>query len=132
MRDTRGETFGSSAPTQAGLTMTSSKVGAKSAQERSPAVLEWFPDFDGRLLHLRVGLGGVVVALEDLPLSPQTAESLRVWIGAYASDKLPTQQMGDQGWIDEGIVLLARCRGELRPEYRVVVSEPWWGESPAR
>lgn len=96
-----------------------------------PDLLEWWPDYGRQLLHLRDGPGGSVVPLERLPLSPGTLTALREWLSAYDDDKLPVDGPGDPMWLERGIDLLAQCRAELQPGYEVVVTEPWWGETPS-
>ena len=58
-------------------------------------------------------------------------ESAAAWNAAYEENKVPIEGPGDAAWLREGIRLLHEIRGALGNEYRVVVTEPWWGEDPA-
>lgn len=37
---------------------------------------------------------------------------------------------GDPGYLAEGIDLLSAVRAAIRAEFKVLVTEPWWGEDP--
>lgn len=41
---------------------------------------------------------------------------------------MPLDGAGDSYYLAEGQSLLAEVRAALGPRYRVVVTEPWWGE----
>ncbi|HEX5534869.1 MAG TPA: hypothetical protein VFX33_14105 [Actinomycetales bacterium] len=43
---------------------------------------------------------------------------------------MPIEGPGDSAWLCEGRQLLREIRTALGNEYRVVVTEPWWGEDP--
>jgi hypothetical protein len=98
----------------------------------SVTTLEWWPDYGlDHPLWLRQGRGGAPVDLVSLRLPGPVAQRLRNWTAAYQEDKIPDEADGDTAWLAEGVRLLGEVRAALGDEYRVVVTEPWWGEEPA-
>ncbi len=95
------------------------------------AVLEWWPGY-GRdhPLWSTEGRGGAPAELASLGLPVGLGERLRAWTAVYAEDKIPVDGDGDAAWLAEGIVLLGEVRASLGDGYRVIVTEPWWGEEP--
>lgn len=91
-------------------------------------VLEWWPEADGSLLWSTAGRGGDRVELESLPLAPALVARVRAWVGEYDEDNLPIEGPGDRAWLEAGTELLRETRVALGEDYRIIVTEPWWGE----
>ncbi len=91
-----------------------------------PTTIEFWPEYgDGPLWTT----DGEAVDPFALALSTDLAEALRSWNAGYDDSKLPFET-SDEAWLDEGARLLAAVRSELGEGYDVVVTEPWWGETP--
>ena len=74
--------------------------------------------------------GGKPADLTSLEVDPDLVEKLVAWNAAYEEDKVPIDGPGDSAWLQEGRQLLMEVRDALGNDYRVVVTEPWWGEEP--
>jgi hypothetical protein len=88
-------------------------------------LLEFWPDYGAGPLWTE---DGKAADLRSLGLPDELAEHLTVWNSQYEEDKVPLQGSGDSAWLGEGVRLLGRTRDALGPDFRVVVTEPWWGE----
>lgn len=88
--------------------------------------LEFWPDYGPGPLWDRGG----PVDLATLEIDGLLAERLAAWNAAYEEHKVPLDGEGDAAWLIEGAELLAEIRAALGNQYRVVVTEPWWGEAP--
>ena len=69
--------------------------------------------------------------LRSLGLPYELAEQLISWNSQFEEDKVPLEGPGDVGWIAKGVHLLRQVRLALGSGYNVVVTEPWWGETPS-
>lgn len=90
-------------------------------------VLEFWPDFGPGPVWTEAG---EPVDLGQLNVRPALVAALSAWNAAYTEEKVPIDSAGDAVWLPEGRRLLAELRSTLGPEYRVVVTESWWGEEP--
>lgn len=89
--------------------------------------LEFWPDYgNGPLWD-----DGEAADPRDLPLPGELAARLIDWNSQYEESKIPVDGEGDPEWVRTGVVLLAQVRAHLEPDVRVVVTEPWWGETPS-
>jgi hypothetical protein len=93
-------------------------------------VLEWWPDYGSGPLWMRSGRGGVHVDAASLGLSSDLATRLAEWNASYSEDKLLRESDSDSAWISQGIELLAEVRQNLLGKFKIIVTEPWWGEHP--
>ena len=93
-------------------------------------VLEWWPDHGSGPLWKRSGRGGVSVDAASLGLSPDLVARLTEWNADYSDDKLPPESNRDSAWVSQGIELLAEVRQHLLGKFKIIVTEPWWGELP--
>ena len=91
-------------------------------------VLEFWPDYGAGPLWTH---DGKPVDLSSLDVDPDLVEKVAVWHAAYEEDRVPIDGPGDSAWLHEGRQLLQEVRAALPDEYRVIVTEPWWGEEPA-
>ena len=91
-------------------------------------VLEFWPDYGPGPLWLG---NGKAADLDSLGLSIDLVARLRAYNAAYGEDRLPSDGRGDPYYLEEGKNLLAEAREALAGRYRVVVTEPWWGEAPS-
>ena len=98
------------------------------SQDREPITLEWWPDFGGELLWLRSANGGSRISMDKVCLSPSFQVAARAWLSKYDDSRLPISGPGDAVWVAEGIQLLDAARSQVSVRYRIVVTEPWWGE----
>lgn len=89
--------------------------------------LEFWPEYGAGPLWTNEGKS---VHLESLNLPHELVERVRSWNSRYEEDKLPIDSPGDAGWIAEGVALLHSLRSCLGHDADVVVTEPWWGETP--
>jgi hypothetical protein len=89
--------------------------------------LEFWPEYRGGPLWTTAGQS---VDLADLPISDDLRDRVAVWSSKYGDEKLPTEGPGDPEWIADGRGLLAELRSAVRPDYEVIVTEPWWAEEP--
>lgn len=90
-------------------------------------VLEFWPDYGPGPLWTE---DGKPFDLTTLDVARGLVESVAAWNAAYLEDKVPIDAPGDAAWLREGRRLLHEIRIALGNEYRVVVTEPWWGENP--
>ena len=90
-------------------------------------VMEFWPDYGPGPLWV----GGRAEAPESLGLEPALASALERWNEEYDEALMPVEGTGDSGYIATGVALLARVRQALAGRFRVVVTEPWWGEEPS-
>jgi len=90
-------------------------------------ILEFWPDYGPGPLWSKQGH---VVDLAALGLSQTLVEEVSAWNAEYAEDKVPLEGPGDETWLRQGREILYRLRNVLGAEYRVEVTEPWWGEEP--
>jgi len=90
-------------------------------------VLEFWPDYGPGPLWTAGGEWAEPLAL-GLPAT--LAERLSGWNAGYEEHRLPLEGPGDQVYIAAGVRLLADVRQALVGRYRVVTTEPWWGEPP--
>lgn len=86
--------------------------------------MEFWPDYGPGPLWI----GGQAADLDSLGLEAALASALRVWNGDYDEVRIPIEGAGDAAYIATGVALLARVRDALAGRFRVVVTEPWWGE----
>lgn len=89
--------------------------------------IEFWPDYGPGPLWTDKGK---VASPTELGLPGELAVRLDTFNAAYEEWRLPREGPGDPAYIAEGIALLAAVRSAIRPEYRVIVTEPWWGEPP--
>jgi hypothetical protein len=90
-------------------------------------VLEFWPDHGaGPLWTAR----GAPADPHQLGLPEDLAERISTWNARYDEGRIPVEGPGDNAWLAEGKELLDRVRRALGVEYRVIVTEPWWGEDP--
>lgn len=88
--------------------------------------VEFWPDYgSGPLWHRN----GEPADLATLGLAPELVERLTDWNSRYEETNLPIDGPGNRSYLDEGSRLLRMVRGSVGPRYRVVVTEPWWGEA---
>lgn len=98
---------------------------AMDIDERS---LEFWPDYGrGPLWHKT----GSPADLASLGLPGDLAERLRAYNSAYDEARLPIEGNGDSAYIAEGERLVAETRAALTGRFRVIVTEPWWGQLPS-
>lgn len=90
-------------------------------------VLEFWPEYGSGPLWSD---DGKHVDLRSLDLGVDVIEELEAWNSQYAENKIPLESLGDARWLNEGRHLLRRTREALKPDYQVVVTEPWWDENP--
>jgi len=90
-------------------------------------VLEFWPDYGPGPLWTDDGKAADLVGL---PLDPDLVERMTTWNAAYSEDKVPLDGPGDLVWLSQGKRLLDEVRAALHDQYRIVVTEPWWGEEP--
>ena len=90
-------------------------------------VLEFWPDYGAGPLWDQ----GASVALEAVGLPSQLAARLAAFGEAYQEGRLPLDGPGDTDYLAEGKRLLGAVREALAGRYRVLVTEPWWGEEPS-
>jgi hypothetical protein len=89
--------------------------------------LEFWPDYGpGPLWH-----DGSAADLVALGLSGPLASRLTDWNSEYEERRLPVDGPGDPNYLAAGVSLLAQLREALAGRFRVVVTEPWWGEQPS-
>jgi hypothetical protein len=93
--------------------------------------LEWSPEYGSGPLYVRTGPGGYRADLESLGLPDDLVRRLTEFNAKFADERLPIDGPGDSAWMDLGIRLLHEVRTHLADRYRVVVTEPWWGEDPS-
>jgi hypothetical protein len=91
-------------------------------------LLEYWPDYGAGPLWQK---DGVVADLDALSLPGDLAERLHAFNTAYEEDRLPIDGDGDMTYLADGTRLLAEVRAALTGRFRVVVTEPWWGEPPS-
>lgn len=96
-------------------------------QTASVTVLEFWPDYGPGPVWTEEG---VPVDLGRLGVDPDLVAEVATWNSAYSEDKVPVDSLGDAAWLREGKRLLGEVRSALGAAYRVVVTEPWWGEEP--
>jgi hypothetical protein len=96
-------------------------------QTAGVTVLEFWPDYGPGPVWTE---DGVAVDLGQLGVEPDLVAEVMAWNGAYSEEKVPVDSSGDAAWLGEGKRLLGEVRSALGAEYRVVVTEPWWGEEP--
>jgi hypothetical protein len=96
-------------------------------QTAGVTVLEFWPDYGPGPLWRQ---DGQPVDLSALDLTPDLIQRVTAWNAAYEEDRVPIEGAGDLAWLREGKGLLDAIRAELGTKYRVVVTEPWWGEDP--
>lgn len=96
-------------------------------QTAEVTALEFWPDYGPGPVWTE---DGKPVDLGQLGLDPDLVTEVAEWNGAYSEDKVPIDSPGDVAWLREGRRLLREVRSALAAEYRVVVTEPWWGEEP--
>ena len=89
-------------------------------------VLEFWPDYGPGPLWA----DGKPVDLASLGLDRDLVVEVVAWNASYEESKVPIEGTGDAAWLLEGKRLLDAIRDALSREYRVVVTEPWWGEEP--
>jgi hypothetical protein len=89
--------------------------------------LEFWPDY-GRGPLWAEGQWSDPVALG---IPAVLAEDLSAWNAKYEEHALPITGAGDPDFIAEGVQLLAGTRRALAGRYRIVTTEPWWGEPPS-
>ncbi len=90
--------------------------------------LEFWPDYGPGPLWMRGGTPADPAAL-GLPID--LAERLQAFNDAYGEERLPLEGGGDADYLATGVRLLAEVRDALAGRFRVVVTEPWWGEAPS-
>jgi hypothetical protein len=73
---------------------------------------------------------GKPVDLASLGLDRDLVVKVAAWNASYEETKVPIEGTGDAAWLLEGKRLLSSIRDALSRDYRVVVTEPWWGEEP--
>lgn len=91
-------------------------------------VVEFWPDYGPGPLW---GEDGKSVDPTSLGVDPDLVERVAAWNAAYGEHKVPLDGPGDSTWLHEGRQLLREIRDSLGNDYRVIVTEPWWGEQPA-
>lgn len=89
--------------------------------------LEFWPDYGAGPLWTAEGRPA---DLESLGLPLELVERVRSWNSRFEEDKLPIYGPGDALWTAEGVALLHSLRSVLGHDVDVVVTEPWWGETP--
>jgi len=89
--------------------------------------LEFWPDYGPGPLWR----GGSPAELGVLGLSGDLAERLKMFNDAYEEERLPLDGAGDAEYLTAGMGLLAEVRQALSGRFRVIVTEPWWGEQPS-
>jgi hypothetical protein len=99
------------------------------ADETEIPALEWWPDYGGDLLWVRLGQGGTRVSMDEVGLSESFRQRAALWLADYDDAKLPIDGPGDADWLATGSRLLAQARSEMTGRYVVTVTEPYWGES---
>jgi hypothetical protein len=87
--------------------------------------LEFWPDYGPGPLWQR---GGTPADPAALGLPADLVERLRAFNDAYEEERLPVEGGGDPDYLTTGVRLLADVRDALDGRFRVVVTEPWWGE----
>jgi hypothetical protein len=90
-------------------------------------VLEFWPEYHSGPLWS----DGKSIDLDELPISDEFRRRLREWNARYDDSKLFAERQ-DENWVLEGRRLLAELRAALGTSAEVVVTEPWWGEEPAK
>jgi len=65
-----------------------------------------------------------------LGVDADLAARLRDWNSRYAETNLPIDTSGSPAYLAEGSRLLREVRAAVEAGYRLVVTEPWWGEEP--
>lgn len=90
-------------------------------------VLEFWPDYGPGPLWLK----GAPAPLSALNLPADLSDRLQLWNEAYEERLLPSEGDGDPDYLSTGKALLAEVRAALRGRFRVLVTEPWWGEVPS-
>jgi hypothetical protein len=90
--------------------------------------MEFWPDYGPGPLWTD---DGKPVDLASLGVGRDLVERVAAWNAQFSEDKVPLQGTGDEVWLREGRRLLTQVREALGDQYRVVVTEPWWGEEPA-
>ena len=89
--------------------------------------VEFWPDFGrGPLWHPN----GTPADPVSLGVDAQLARRLTDWNERYAETHLPIDGSGNAEYLAEGARLLREVRARVGARYRVVVTEPWWGEEP--
>jgi hypothetical protein len=107
------------------LALASFTVTAK--PEASLPLLEFWPDYGpGPLWDAQ----GQAVEPHALGLDADLANRLLAFNAAYEEKRRPVDGPGDPDYLAEGSRLLARVRAALGGRFRVIVTEPWWGEEP--
>lgn len=87
--------------------------------------VEFWPDYgQGPLWHKN----GEPAEAEALGVEAELAERLASWNSRYDEANLPVDGPGSPAYIEEGSRLLREVRASVGVRYRVVVTEPWWGE----
>lgn len=90
-------------------------------------VLEFWPDHGPGPLWTD---DGKPANLTSLGMDQHLVEQVTAWNAAYEENKVPIESAGDAAWLREGRRLLHEIRAALGAKYRVVVTEPRWGEDP--
>ena len=91
-----------------------------------PTILEFWPEYSHGPLW---STDGTAIDPTLLGVSSDLSERLRDWNSRYDDSKLPFEA-NDTVWLAEGKSLLSEVRAVLGSDYDVVVTEPWWGETP--
>jgi hypothetical protein len=104
-----------------------SAILVEGGQTSGVTVLEFWPDYGPGPVWTD---DGRPVDLGHLGVDPDLVAEVAAWNDAYGEDKVPIESHGDSAWLGEGRRLLHEIRAALGAEYRVVVTEPWWGEKP--
>jgi hypothetical protein len=89
--------------------------------------LEFWPDYGPGPLWDE---DGNPVDLGLLGISQELAERVRLWNSHFEEERIPVDGPGNTEWLAEGAILLQQLRTDLGPDVDVVVTEPWWGETP--
>ena len=88
---------------------------------------EFWPEYNSGPLWTSAGKS---VDLASLPLPHELVERLSKWNARYSDSKLPFESH-DEVWIREGTSLLQEVRSALGEGFSVMVTEPWWSETPS-
>lgn len=90
-------------------------------------LLEFWPDYGHGPLWWR---RGTPADLDALGLPGDLTQRLKMFNDAYEEQRLPVNGAGDAASLTAGGHLLFEVREALAGRFRVVVTEPWWGEPP--
>jgi hypothetical protein len=95
--------------------------------EAAAPLLEFWPDYGpGPLWDAH----GKALEPQSLGLDADLANRLLAFNAAYEEERVPVDGPGDAEYLAEGTGLLATVRAALNGRFRVIVTEPWWGEEP--